>query len=128
MGGSTIRQNCKWIPTARSADKATGPIFDGTDHPDLLSALRAIGAYNTWVETRLLAIVSKWIDENRERVIDGMNDDEMNDFGAAVEKAYELLVADGFVAEREDAMKAAQIETKDINPLWQAETERRLAE
>lgn len=127
MGGSSIRQNCKWIPTARAMKEASGLEYEASDHPDLLSALRAIGAYHSWVETRLLAIVSKWIDENRERVIEGMSAEEMNDFGAAVEKAYQLLVRDGFVAEREEAMKATALNEADINPLWQAETRRRLS-
>ena len=125
----TIRQNCKWIQCNRKPASYGGITFEVWDHPALLSALRELGDYQLWVEERLIPIVSKWIDENRERVIDGMSQEQMNDMGAAVEKAYELLVKDGYIATIATAVEEGEHEDHhpiaQRNPLWQSETKRR---
>ena len=103
---SNVKQNCKWMPCKRLRSTHAGINFDISDHPSLLAALRELSDYEDWIEHRLIPIVSKWIDENRERVIEGMSEEEMNDMGASIEKAYSLLVDDGYIDERIAAMES----------------------
>lgn len=122
----SVRQNCKWINCRRVVTQHAGIKFEISDHPSLLAALRELSDYQNWIDQRLIPIVSKWIDENRERVIENMSPDEMNDMGAAVEKAYNLLVKDGYIAERTAAVESEPHPIEQRNPLWQAETRQRL--
>jgi hypothetical protein len=119
-----IRQNCKWIPLLPEESDEAGKKYQGHDHPDLLRALRALSNYDIWVSDRLIPIVSKWIDENRDRVTDGMTEDEMNDMGAAIEKAYQIIKADGYIASRLEEGGKSKISTKNINPIWQETTKK----
>lgn len=121
MGGSTVRQNCKRIPKVRAKSEIGSDEFTLSDHPDLVATLKNISKYNEWVEDRLMPIVGKWIEENRDRIIEGMSEEEMNDTGAAVEKAYSLLVEDGYVEEREQAALEVEILPENVNPIWRKE-------
>lgn len=118
-----VRQNCKWIKHSPEANYISGKVYPDHDHPDLLRALRALSKYDDWVNEKLIPIACKWIDENRERVIDGMSSEEMNDMGAAIEKAYQLITEDGFIASSENAESVVGLNENNINPLWQKETE-----
>ncbi len=122
MGGSTVRQNCKWIKLVRDENESTGSVFVESDQPDLLRALRAISDYEKWVGDRLMPIANKWIQENRERIIEGMSAEEMNDMGAAIEKAYQLIEEEGYIAERTSARESFDLDTAQINPLWKEKT------
>ena len=51
---------------------------------------------------------------------------KMNDMGAAVEKAYRILVEDGYIDERTAALQSEDHPIEQRNPLWQSETRRRL--
>ena len=121
MGGSTVRQNCKRIPSVRAKSEIGMDEFTLSDHPDLIATLKSFTQYNEWVEDRLMPIVGKWIEENRDRIIEGMSDEEMNDTGAAVEKAYSILVEDGYVEERKHAALDVEIPPENINPIWRSE-------
>lgn len=123
-----IRQGCHWIRCKIARTPHAGVEFKISDHPSLLAALRELSDYYEWVEERLIPIASKWIDENRERVIEGMSPEEMNDMGAAVEKAYGLLVEDGYIEERTAAEESEEHPIERQNPLWQSETRRRLGQ
>lgn len=122
----TIKQNCHLIRCRTNRTPHAGVNFDISEHPSLLSALRELSDYHDWVEYRLLPIVGKWIEENRKRIIEGMSEDEMDDIGAAVERAYKLLEDDGYIEEITKASESEEPPMERRNPLWQAETKRRL--
>ena len=42
----------------------------------------------------------------------------MNDMGAAIEKAYQLIVDDGFIESSKKNGDISSIDPKNINPLW----------
>ena len=122
----STRQACHWINCMTLRTTHAGSNFDVSEHPSLLTALRELSSYHDWVEHRLLPIACKWIEENRERVIEGMSDDEMDDMGAAIEKAYRLLEDDGYISRGTTAAVEVDHPMERRNPLWQAETRRRL--
>ncbi len=123
-----VRQNCQWIGCKLVRTRHKGIEFKISDHPSLLAALRELSDYHEWVEERLIPIASKWIDENRVRVIEGMSQEEMNDMGAAIEKAHSLLVKEGYIDERTEAAETEEHPIEQQNPLWQSETRRRLGD
>ena len=122
MGGSTTRQNCKWIPFVQAESDETGGKYTNYDHPDLLRALRGLDDFEKWVSLRLIPIVGKWIDENREEVIKDLTDEEMNDMGAAVEAAYKIIEKSTWMKERLKAAEKIDAETISLNPLWRKQT------
>ena len=122
MGGRTVRQNCKWIKTVGLPSDETGGKFSNFDHPDLLRALRGIDDYEKWVSTRLLPIVCKWIDENRDAVTKDLSNEEMNDMGTAVEAAYNIIEKSEWMKERIKESEKIDIDSISFNPIWRRQT------
>ncbi len=105
-----------------------GRLYQPYDHPDLLTALRATARYHEWVENRLMPIVCKWMDENRDKIKPSLSEEEQNDIGASVEAAYQMIADTDFwkdilsAGEKFDFEAAA--DDKNINPIWRALTEK----
>ena len=123
----TIRQNCRLIRCKRMSSPHGGITFESWYHSSLLNAVRELGDYQLGVEERSIPIASKWIEENRGRVIGDMSFEQMNDMGAAVEEGYRLFVEDGCIAEISTAVEQEEHHpVAQRNPLWQSETLRRI--
>jgi len=121
MGG--VRENCRWIPGPVMM-RPNNPGIDlfPFDNPDLLKAVDALKNYISWVDEKLVPIASKWIEEHREEVIKDMTPAQMNDMGAAIDKAFSIVAQSEWY--KEQMLKA---ETYDYeralqdgraNPLW----------
>lgn len=122
-----VRENCRVIPT-RLAPPSPGIYVEEFDHPNLLLALRSLASYVDWVDNKLLIIASKWIEEHREEVIDGMTEQEKNDIGAAIEKAFSVIEASGWYKAQVERGKSFNVEEAlaqgRANPLWIKQSER----
>jgi len=125
-GPSQVRQNCHWIPKARvsqTKEEVEGCMeYSITQHPDLLRTLRGLTDYHRWVSERLIPIVCKWIDEHREDVTAKLTDAEMDDMGAGVEAAYNLIEQSEWMKERLAEAETFEAERDRINLSWQAKT------
>ena len=123
-GGPKVRQNCSWVKREVPQQLIKSSLHDETNHPDLLRTVRALSDYDAWVSNRLIPIVSKWIEENREEVIKDMEPDQMNDMGEAVESAYKILKESGWVDEQDESNKAGFVEESfSANPFWKKKTD-----
>lgn len=125
--GKKVRQNCKWIDVAPpsgedESPKLAGDCWDPLNHPALLQALRGLTVYDDWVSQRLIPIASKWIEEHREEVIRQLTEEEMDDMGAGIEAAYNVLKESGWIRERQAAAATFSAERARVNPLWFAQT------
>ena len=79
---------------------------------------RAIDDYEKWVSSRLLPIVCKWIDENRDAVTKDMSREEMDDMGAAVEAAYKIISKSEWMKDRMLEAERLVPEQLEFNPIW----------
>jgi len=125
MGGSQVRQNCKVIPVRSmlKMGQEEGHLeYSNLKHPDLLTLMRSLDRFESWVNDRLLIIASKWIDEHREEVTAGMSEADMNDMGVAIEAAYQLIEKSGWLAERETDAETAVVSDTTHNVTWVEQT------
>jgi hypothetical protein len=124
MGG--VRENCRVIPRGALASRGTGIHVEPFDHPNLLLALKSLAQYVDWVDNVVLPVASRWIEEHRDEVTKGMTADEMNDIGAAMDKAFEIVSASDWykaqarIGENFD-VEAAMRENR-VNPIWNKKT------
>lgn len=125
MGGSQVRQNCKVIPVGyvpRTGQEEGDLEYSNLKHPDLLTLMRSLDRFESWVNDRLLIIASKWIDEHREEVTAGMSEADMNDMGVAIEAAYQLIEKSGWLAERKKDAETAVVSDTTHNVTWVEQT------
>ena len=84
--------------------------------------MRGLDDYDKWVSLRLIPIVCKWIDENREAVIKELSGEQMDDIGAAVEAAYKIIEKSKWMEERLKEADKLDRDAISCNPIWRRQT------
>jgi hypothetical protein len=120
MGG--VRENCRWIPSPIAASSEFGIHVEPFDNPDLLKALSSLAKYVDWVDSVVIPVASKWIEEHREEVISGMTEEETNDIGAAMARAFAVVKDSDWYKQQVARSLSYDFETAGVagkaNPLW----------
>ena len=133
----TIKSKCdvqvpcveKTTFTAEQIIAGKGSAYTPYEHPDLLRSLRALSDYHHWVESRLMPIAGKWMEEHKSEYQSTLSAEQQDDIGASIEAAYQVVARSawwervlansttpGFV----DGLLKQMVP----NPIWQRESQK----